>query len=164
MSKDIEKAAPSEPGKKLLELIAQLPAEDRKILKEALDKNEDKLPYSGRTITSAYFSGPVPPPNLLEAYQRINRKFADKIMAMAEKEQNHRHAMEDRTLQSITSFEKLGQLCTLLISGAIITIGALIALMADAVAGSIVVAVPLASLAAQLISGHRLKKRKYEQQ
>jgi len=161
MSKDIEKS--DSPGlDELPGLVDQLPPEGREILKEALNRSEDNLPRT-TAIFSAY-SGPLPPPDQLGAYQNIDREFPGRIMAMAEKEQSHRHAMEDRALQSTASFERLGQLCTLLISGAVIAIGALIALKAHAVAGSIVAAVPLASLAAQLISGRRIKRRKNEQQ
>ena len=161
MSKDIEKAAPSEPDK-LLELIGQLPAESREILKEALDRNEDKSAHL--TTVSAYFSGPLPPPSLLEAYQKIDGKFPNGIMAMAKKEQSHRHAMEDRALQSNISLEKCGQSYIFWIYGLFIFAGSFMAYIGHVATGTIILAAQLAGLAAQLISDHRRKRIKDEKQ
>ena len=37
-------------------------------------------------IFSAFFSGPLPPPSLMSAYEDIFPGFAERILAMAEKE------------------------------------------------------------------------------
>ncbi len=46
------------------------------------------------------FSGPVPPPAVLREYNEIlpGAEFADRIVRMAEKEQDHRHRQEDRVV------------------------------------------------------------------
>lgn len=48
-------------------------------------------------IFSSQFSGPVPPPGLMEGYKKVDPAFPDRIMKMAEKEQDHRH-VESATL------------------------------------------------------------------
>ncbi len=48
----------------------------------------------GDTKKGIVFSGPLPPPELLEKYNRIISNAADRILAMAEKQSAHRHAME----------------------------------------------------------------------
>jgi uncharacterized membrane protein len=42
------------------------------------------------------FSGPIPPPDLLVGYERALPGSADRIIRLAEQEQIHRHAREDR--------------------------------------------------------------------
>jgi uncharacterized membrane protein len=69
------------------------------------------------------FSGPLPPPSILEHYDTITPGFADRIVAMAEKEQNHRHsimAQEQRYNAEERKFGRWIALCfglALLIAG-----------------------------------------------
>ncbi|HEX7002390.1 MAG TPA: DUF2335 domain-containing protein [Trueperaceae bacterium] len=42
------------------------------------------------------YSGPLPPAHELAGYDRVIPNGADRIMAMAEREQEHRHKMDDR--------------------------------------------------------------------
>ena len=42
----------------------------------------------------AAFSGPLPPPSLLKGYEEVCPGSADRIITMAEKQQQHRHSME----------------------------------------------------------------------
>jgi len=50
----------------------------------------------------AEFSGPLPPPSYLRDYETIIVGAADRIIAMAEKEQNHRHDWERSALRNTT--------------------------------------------------------------
>jgi uncharacterized membrane protein len=43
---------------------------------------------------SASFSGPIPPPGLLEKYNEVIPNGADRIMAMAERQSAHRESLE----------------------------------------------------------------------
>jgi uncharacterized membrane protein len=48
-----------------------------------------------RSVTAtAQFSGPLPPPNMLEGYNNIIPNGAERIMVMAEKQQDHRISLE----------------------------------------------------------------------
>lgn len=42
------------------------------------------------------FSGPIPPASELQGYANIRPDYADRIIAMAEKEQDNRHCLLDR--------------------------------------------------------------------
>ena len=44
--------------------------------------------------TRSHFSGPLPPPEIIEAYERILPGSANRILTMAEKNQDHRIEME----------------------------------------------------------------------
>lgn len=55
------------------------------------------------------YSGPLPHPQHLEMYERTLPGAADRILTMAEKEQDHRHAWEDRELRSSIFTETVGR-------------------------------------------------------
>ncbi len=69
------------------------------------------------------FSGPLPTPSILKQYDAITAGFADRIVAMAEKEQSHRHSIMDQELRINAEERKFGSriaLCfgvSLLIAG-----------------------------------------------
>jgi len=51
-------------------------------------------------VTTASFSGPLPPPALLQGYEAIKTGFADRIVKMAESESDHRRKQEEKALNS----------------------------------------------------------------
>jgi hypothetical protein len=70
-------------------------------------------PDAVRQITNVerrteFFSGPLPPPSQLSAYEQIFPGFAERIMAMAEKEQSNRHGMQALQAERHSQSEKLG--------------------------------------------------------
>lgn len=46
------------------------------------------------------FSGPIPPPDIIEKYERILPGAADRIITMAEQQATHRQAMEKKMIES----------------------------------------------------------------
>jgi uncharacterized membrane protein len=60
----------------------------------------------GELVYRSYeFSGPIPSPEIFAGYDRALPNGADRVMKMAEREQEHRHRMED-TIVRKESFEK----------------------------------------------------------
>ena len=53
-----------------------------------------------QSLTAQQFTGPIPPPNILEEYDRIHPGSADRIIKMAENEQLHRHAIEKQIVDA----------------------------------------------------------------
>lgn len=47
-------------------------------------------------VAAAAFQGPIPPPSILRGYDEIIPDGAERIMTMAEDEQDHRHDLEKR--------------------------------------------------------------------
>ena len=45
------------------------------------------------------FSGPIPPPNIIEGYEKIVPGSADRIISMAERQSEHRQKMEQKMRQ-----------------------------------------------------------------
>lgn len=60
---------------------------------EESNKTKSIIGFSG-------YSGPLPPPSYLEGYSQLIPNGPERIMVMAEKEQAHRHSMEQNQLQS----------------------------------------------------------------
>jgi len=53
-----------------------------------------------QTAQVATFSGPLPPPSLLQGYDDIQPGFAERIVRMAEGEADHRRQMEHKALDA----------------------------------------------------------------
>lgn len=105
----------------LKKLLAEIPQE---VLAEALAEHMAPQGDSGEIrqvfqAVSQRYSGPIPPPKMLEEYEGVLSGSADRILAMAEKEQAHRHTLEDRAVSAEISKDRRGQnyalLCSLLI-------------------------------------------------
>ncbi len=60
------------------------------------------------TAVATSFSGPLPPPNILEGYEKIIPGAADRIITMAEKQSNHRQSLENIIIRSNTRNESIG--------------------------------------------------------
>ena len=71
----------------------------------------DALPEHVRVavVEAASFSGPLPPPAMYSEYERALPGSAERILVMAEKEQNHRIAWEETALGASVRETKLGQ-------------------------------------------------------
>ncbi len=55
---------------------------------------------SQTAVTHVEFSGPLPPPGMLEAYERVVPGSAERLLKMAEKEQSNVHRLRSGTLFS----------------------------------------------------------------
>jgi uncharacterized membrane protein len=97
------------------------------------------------------YSGPLPPPSVLQGYEQVQAGFAERVIAMAEKEQAHRHQLENKqqslegeAVTGLIEVDKRGQnyafsLCLTLILGSIGLIAAGHELSGSILAGSTVV-------------------------
>jgi uncharacterized membrane protein len=57
---------------------------------------------------STSFSGPIPPPGILEKYNEIIPNGAERIMAMAEKQSAHRESIEKRVIDGEVASQTRG--------------------------------------------------------
>lgn len=55
------------------------------------------------------FSGPIPPPEILEGYNKVINNGAERIIVMAEKQSNHRMQLEDHAIKEELKQSRLGQ-------------------------------------------------------
>ena len=78
------------------------------------------------TITlsqTSLFSGPLPPPSILEGYERLLKGSASRILSMAEKQSDHRIELEKKVIYSNILNERLGIISSLIISTLLIIVG-----------------------------------------
>ena len=117
--------APSEPAEAVSSLLP--------------DSVLQKLPEDLRNsvIESASFSGPIPPPAMLGKYEEHLTGSAERIVRMAEKEQEHRHNWEDSVLASMDRDTKRSQWMGLFIFIAIILSSFILAMYDKVVPASV---------------------------
>lgn len=118
-------------------------------------EDAEGLEESGKQeAVAAAFSGPIPPPGILHAYDDVVQNGAERIMSMAEDEQDHRHEIERGYLDLAKWGQRFGFVIGFgaLVSGTILialghSVSGLIALLAVAggVVGSLVLDVGAAS-------------------
>src|SRR5262249_35575316 len=56
------------------------------------------------------YEAPLPPPNMMQAYEEILPGSADRIIAMAERQSVHRQGMETNVVHSNSVTERRGQI------------------------------------------------------
>lgn len=116
----------------------------------------DALPERVRisVVEAASFSGPLPPPTMLRDYERVHSGSAERILAMAEKEQEHRISWEENALSASTRDSKLGQQLGFWL--ALFCVGGGIYL---ALEGHTIVAIALIAVSALGLAGRFLESR-----
>ena len=83
-------------GKKIEQPIEKLQGEVvEQIIRPAVAKITKEVCVSGE-----FSSGPLPPPKILEGYEKICPGFADRIFKMAEEEGEHRRKMHEKALNA----------------------------------------------------------------
>jgi uncharacterized membrane protein len=78
----------------------------------------------------ASFHGPLPHPSILQGYDEISPGAAERIIAMAEKEQAHRHLWEQRALSGERWYSMVGMLAGWTVAIAL-AVGAVVAAAYD---------------------------------
>jgi len=71
----------------------------RKTVSSKARPNKDIQRPAGTSVEMKGYSGPLPQPDIMADYQEINQNFPERIMAMAEAEQLHRHSMDSAALK-----------------------------------------------------------------
>jgi uncharacterized membrane protein len=74
-------------------------------------KNEEVKQVVSQVIQEIQFSGPIPPPNIISGYEKILPGAADRILAMAEKQSEHRQEMEKKMVEAESRDGLLGIIC-----------------------------------------------------
>ena len=60
-------------------------------------------------IKQAYFAGPLPPPTLFEHYEKALPGSASRLLQLTEREQEHRHSWENKSLSAQENEIRRGQ-------------------------------------------------------
>lgn len=119
---------------------------------------EKELKHAVTEIISEY-SGPIPPPSILSGYEKILPGSAERILAMAEKQSNHRQNMEEKMIKSESRDSLLGILFAFFLGCGCMIVAVIIVLNVQtnvgAVFGSLFGASGIASIVASFLKGTR---------
>ena len=69
-----------------------------------------------RVSQSVSFQGPIPPPQLLEQYSKVIPNVAERIMAMAESQLQHRQSLESAVVLANVTAQSRGQISAFLLA------------------------------------------------
>ena len=103
--------------------------------------------------TSVEFSGPLPPPEVLEKFDRIVPGAAERIIRMAEQQSEHRHRLESKVIGANTRDSLLGLIFGFLVSMGFLSAACLAFYTGYAWQATVLAAIDLVGLASAFIYG-----------
>ena len=103
----------------------------------------------------AEFSGPLPPPDELEKYERVSPGAAERIIAMAETQSSHRHELEKSLVNSEYKQASKGQICAAIIGTLAIISGTIAGILGAQWTGSVIGGLVVVGLVSAFIQGRR---------
>ncbi|RKE10520.1 DUF2335 domain-containing protein [Catellatospora citrea] len=106
-------------------------------------------------VTMTRFQGPIPPPDALAAYEALLPGAADRLMAMAEREQQHRFMLERVETEAPFIAARRGQFLGFAIAGLVMACSLVMVLKDHEVAGGIIGGLDLLGLAALFVTSGR---------
>lgn len=120
------------------------------------DKRQAGVKMVAMMVQKTY-RGPLPTPESFEHYEAVLPGSAERILAMAEKEQNHRHSSEDRVISYEYTARYIGQ------AGAVVALCLLASLVAYcATIGEPVAAALIGAISAIVIGFLRYSQTRFE--
>ncbi len=109
-------------------------------------------------IASTY-SGPLPPAEAFERYERVCPGAADRIIAMAEQQASHRQELERRREATISRNSQLGIVSALLLAVFVLVGGVICVILGHDWAGGVIVSLDLVSLCAVFVYGTNMRDK-----
>jgi len=130
-------------------------------LREALSQPGVSPQLMSMTLAafSAHYAGPLPPAEQIRAYEEVLPGAADRILAMAERQQEHRQALERNTVEEATNRSWWGLRLGFVIAALVIGVGAAAIFTGHPTAGLAVIVAQAAILAGVFVYG-RIDQRK----
>lgn len=131
---------------------------------DVLEENDTQIIAAGK-----FYSGPIPDPHTLQQYEKILPGAADRILAMAEKEQKNRHENNSKLIKELTLNSRYGIIIAGILSLLCIVAGVVCALADKTLFGLFIGGGGISVIAATflkytgLISGIQTEKENIEE-
>ena len=109
-------------------------------------------------ITATSFSGPLPPPQILEAYNNVVPDGANRILRMAEEQSKHRMSMETHVTRSESRRADFGLGAALVVALGFLTASVVLVTAGHAIPGTLLGTFDIASLVWVFIKGDRERR------
>ena len=110
-------------------------------------------------MTHAYLRGPLPPPALLEQYERAHVGAAERILVLAEQQQHLRHQLEEMTVRAAVRAESRGQWFALVVVLAGMGCGTWLTLTGHGAIGLVSILTPLGAVASAFMHSQSARER-----
>ena len=124
---------------------------------EITENNRPRVAHQ-QFIASTY-SGPLPPAEAFEHYERVCPGAADRIIAMAEQQASHRQELEKRREATISRNSQIGIVSALLLAIFILVGGVICVILGHDWAGGVIVSLDLGSLCAVFVYGTNMRDK-----
>ncbi len=109
------------------------------------------------------FSGPIPHPRLLQGYEDIQSGFAERIVRMAEQQQEHRIRCEQKMIDGSISESKRGQWLGFSIAVLFLAVATALALLGHPTLAGIIAGTTLISLVSVFVTNRPSRKNNEKQ-
>ena len=124
------------------------------------DKIKLILHKTAEVIEHRFYSGPIPPPDILKEYEKIEKGFANRILEMAENQSLHRKKMENKIVESEINLSKKGQYFGLIVSFLFISAATACAILNQPLPASVIGLGGLTNLVSVFVQGRKESKKK----
>src|SRR5437879_5097709 len=108
------------------------------------------------------FSGPLPPPEILEKYNQAMPGLAERIISMAEQQARHRQELEKTVIKSNAFVQKVGPFLGFIVAMTAVAGGTLLVLKGKDAYGLAAIIGALASLAGVFIYGKKKQRKELD--
>lgn len=113
-------------------------------------------------VGQAHFSGPLPPPVVLEQYNQVVPGAAERILAMAESQSKHRREIEALVIGSDIKNSRMGLVCGLIIGLAGLIAAVIVAVVGYPILSGIMGFSTLGSLIGVFVHGSQGRRQERE--
>lgn len=145
---------PSRPPGEVLQDLKNLgPTERGKVL--ASLQREDRSLAVSQVVEASMWQGPLPSPDQLEHFNRVVPSAAERLIRMAEKQQDHRLELEQLAVRSQTAQSARGQLFALVMCLAILTVGGFAIYRGYAVSAATIICSTIIGMGYVFVSGRK---------
>ena len=132
----------------------------------ALETYQPPAPQQGRLVSrsvqqvSTAFSGPIPPPEYLEGYEKISPGAAKQILDMAETQTNHRIELEKKVIESDIRNSSLGMFLGFALALFCIVWGCYLIMLGHDTAGAAVATTTVVALVSVFVYGSETRRER----
>ena len=113
-------------------------------------------------IQAEHHSGPIPPPKILEEYNKVIPNAAERILKMAEDQTVHRIKIESQVISLDARNSTLGILSAFIITLAVLALAAYALKLGQTVAGGFLGTLGIGSIVGAFIYGTRSRQHERE--
>lgn len=124
-----------------------LPADVCEILQQLKPEQRSIIAQSLVAMRSESFSGPLPHPEILKGYDNVLPGAAERVLKMAEKEQDHRFDCDNKLIGGQLAQSKRGQWMGFTIVLILIAVAIMFFVMGDIILAGTILSVTIGSIA-----------------